>query len=165
MPKGIYIKTKEHRKNLSLSHKGKKHSEETKRKMSKIHKGRKFTPEWRKKLSDARKKGIKKRKEIGEKAHNWKGGKNITAVGYIKIYKSTHPFQRKNYVFEHRLVMEKILGRYLTPEERVHHKGIKYPINSVENKQDNRPKNLRLFANESKHQIFHKRKLTSCECA
>ena len=51
--------------------------------------------------------------------------------------------------------MEKHLGRYLLPEERVHHKGIRYPINSIENKQDDKIDNLQLFPNEGKHQLFH----------
>jgi hypothetical protein len=51
--------------------------------------------------------------------------------------------------------MEAHLGRYLTPEERVHHKGERYPIDSIENKQDNRIENLQLFPNEGKHSEFH----------
>lgn len=55
------------------------------------------------------------------------------------------------YVMEHRLVMAQQLGRPLTEEEIVHHKGAHFPQGSIENKQDNSPENLELVATESKH--------------
>ncbi len=59
--------------------------------------------------------------------------------GYIYVRQADHPRSRSNkgLVFEHILVMEKYLGRYLLPNENVHHKnGIKI---------DNRPENLELW--------------------
>ena len=116
------------------------------------------------KHSEETKKMIKQRiKQIfpngrrGENSPSWKGGRVNNGHGYILIYFPNHPNLNhiSGYVFEHRLVMEKHLGRFLNPEERIHHRGIKYPIGSVENKQDNRIENLKLFANESAHQKFH----------
>lgn len=89
-----------------------------------------------------------------EKSSAWNGGKTRTKGGYIRIYIPEHPYASSGYVFEHRLIMEKHLGRYLTPEERVHHKGIKYSINSKENKGDNRLENLMYFCDESNHQKY-----------
>ena len=70
-----------------------------------------------------------------EKNKNWKGGRFISkTVGYVQIYIPRHPAAGTfGYVSEHRLVMDKKIGRYLFPFESVHHRnGIK-----TDNHQDN----------------------------
>ena len=85
----------------------------------------------------------------GSKSYLWKNGKR-KYTSYVALYKHNHPFSNKaGYIMEHRLVMEKIIGRYLRPEERVHH------INEI--KYDNRPENLMLFSTDAEHQRYHKK--------
>lgn len=86
-----------------------------------------ITPEKRKNFSHSK---------VGSKNPAWKGGR-LRLLGYILIKKSEHPFRdKKGYVREHRLVVEKFLGRYLLPTEHVHHR------NGV--KDDNRLENLQI---------------------
>ena len=59
-------------------------------------------------------------------------------MGYVMIRVPDHPRASGGYVFEHILVMERKLGRYVTLKETVHHK------NTV--RDDNRLKNLELWA-------------------
>ena len=86
---------------------------------------------------------------------NWKGGKYLDN-GYTVIYKPDHPFKNKDgCVREHRLVMEKHIGRYLTRDEHVHH------INGI--KTDNRVENLMVLTN-SEHRKLHKGDYSNRHC-
>lgn len=70
------------------------------------------------------------------------GKLHMSGSGYVYVYTPEHPAVKGKsyrYIGEHRLVMEKMLGRYLTPGENVHHK------NGV--RTDNRPENLELWKN------------------
>lgn len=77
---------------------------------------------------------------LGDKNVNWKGGRRLDAKGYVVVVKRDHPFSDKHHglIKEHRLIMENIIGRFLRPEETVHHK------NGI--KSDNRPENLELWS-------------------
>jgi hypothetical protein len=118
--------------------KGKQLSEELKLKLSLAHIGNHHTEESKLKIGLAKK---------GENNFNWKGGR-YKSRGYVLILKPDHPYSNKQgYVYEHHLVMEKALNRYLLPTEIVHH------INGI--KDDNRIENLMLFKNHSEHKKHH----------
>ena len=73
----------------------------------------------------------------------WTGGLR-RAKGYVYEHAPDHPNATKSgYVCQHRLVMEKVLGRYLTAREVVHHH------NGV--RDDNRPENLAVFSTNAEH--------------
>ncbi len=160
LPKG-FKHSDETKQKISKINKGRKHTEESKRKLSEFHKGTHLSEETKKKISLANigrvhsKEAILKmslahmgeksylfgkhlseetKKRIsesnkGEKCYMWKGGR-INQKGYIKTW------TENGYVQEHRLIMEKHLGRKLYPWEIVHH------INGI--KDDNRLENLEL---------------------
>lgn len=83
----------------------------------------------------------------GPKNPQWKGGKFLDH-GYVRINKPDHPqADKKGYVLEHRLMVERPLGRYLKNSEKIHH------IN--ENKTDNQTSNL-LICSNSYHVKLHR---------
>lgn len=60
-------------------------------------------------------------------------------TGYSMVKRLGHPRTDKSgWIFEHRVVMEEMIGRYLLPHETVHHR------NGV--RDDNRPENLELWS-------------------
>lgn len=73
------------------------------------------------------------KKYWGKGSPSYKGGRNISVAGYVRIL---IPGTGK-YQLEHRLVMEKHLGRKLDRQEIVHHRN--------GNREDNRLENLELM--------------------
>jgi hypothetical protein len=79
-----------------------------------------------------------------EKNYFWQGGYTVDEDGYILEHCPDHPQATKGgYVRQHRLVMEKKLGRYLTRQEVVDHRN--------GDTSDNDLSNLRLFGSNAEH--------------
>lgn len=95
-----------------------------------------------------------KRKELSPR---WKGGRKVRSDGYVIVVApddhphpcDSFPASGLKYILEHRLVMERHLGRYLLPEEVVHHLD--------ENPQNNAIENLELLPNQAEHARRHKK--------
>lgn len=159
MSRGIYIRSKKHKENLSKAHKPHKHSETTRRKISQSMKGRILTWEHKQKISESCigrkpsssiwKKGehsnLKaefKRGNVpwnknmlgylaGEKHHNWKGG--ISFEPYTKEFNNQLKEKirkRDNYKCQECGKIQKQLKRKLA----IHHIDF--------NKNNNNPLNL-----------------------
>lgn len=69
---------------------------------------------------------------------------------YLQIYYPQHPrVNERGYVYQHIIIMEKIIGRYLKPKEIIHH------IDG--NRYNNSENNLMLFKSRGQHINFHRR--------
>ena len=79
---------------------------------------------------------------------HWKGGIYKCCSGYCYIHQPKHPYSNKQgYVPYHRYVVEKKIGRYLKPVERVHHRDL--------DKHNNKITNLILFSCTKTHNCLH----------
>ena len=98
------------------------------------------------------------KQRAGPLSNSWKGGRRYHE-GYILAYAPEHPNTVQNgYVLEHRLVMEKAVGRHLMRSETVHHK------NGI--RDDNRLENLELWHSEhpSGQRLSDKPHCPTCTC-
>jgi len=93
-------------------------------------------------------KGKKRPDRLGANHPNWAGGRLQYNQDYVRIYKPNHPFcDKAGYIKEHRLIVERYLGRFLKLSEHCHHR------NDI--RTDNHPENLMAFSSHSAHHRFH----------
>lgn len=82
--------------------------------------------------------GIGRTKRPLDREHNGRPAR-MDDKGYVMVYQPDHPNKSfSGWQYEHRLVVENVIGRYLRTDEAVHH------INGV--KHDNRPENLEVLS-------------------
>lgn len=87
--------------------------------------------------------------KFGKLATRWNGGTTISH-GYVRILKPEHPrADCKGYVYDHILIVEAILGRFLPKKNEVHHFN--------ERKGDNGKGNIVVCEDAAYHKLLHLR--------
>jgi endogenous inhibitor of DNA gyrase (YacG/DUF329 family) len=69
-----------------------------------------------------------------ERTHNGRPAR-LTGRGYVMVWEPGHPNAIKGWYWEHRVVMEKSLGRLLERDEQIHHRNGQRDDNSISNLQ------------------------------
>jgi len=92
--------------------------------------------DYSKQIESARKRWSK------ENNPRWSGGRYENKIGYVMVHDDKNRWR-----VEHRVVVERIIGRELKRSETIHH------INKIKN--DNRPVNLYYFETDSPHKRYH----------
>ncbi len=84
--------------------------------------------------------------------------KHKNQQGYVLVKSLDHPTAhiKRGYVFEHILVAEKALGKFLPEGAEIHH------VNGI--KDDNRPSNLVICPDHSYHILLHVRMRAKTAC-
>ena len=131
--------TPEHRRNISQSKIGHSVDSSVREKIRQKLLGRKLPEEHRIKTVHHLSKYFLNQSR--EKNHAWKGGRHISKKGYVEVLHHDN-----GYRFEHRVVMEKYIGRSLEKDEVVHH------INHE--RTDNRIENLSIMS-KKEHDFLH----------
>ena len=86
----------------------------------------------------------------GPNSPNWKGGRSVRNA-VVKCYAPNHPHANtRRQVPEHRLVVEKAMGKILRPSAKVHHN------NGI--RTDNSNGNLVACDSQAHHMLIHARK-------
>lgn len=85
----------------------------------------------------------------------WRGGVR-NRKGYVSIWKPDHPHAVGGHVLEHRLIVEKAIGKLLRLDAPVHHVNV--------DPADNRPGNLVACNDHAYHMLLHQRQRAYDAC-